>query len=133
MPIAEVSRKYLRFVMSGVVYQFRALCFGLSSSPQVFTMTMKPVIKVLHMMGIRVHHYIDDWLCVADTEELSQQSTQPALRIASELGLRVNLLKSVLVSQQQICYLGMWIDLRGCRWHLQQIGLRDGWSWLRCF
>ncbi|MEL7079435.1 MAG: reverse transcriptase domain-containing protein, partial [Cyanobacteria bacterium J06582_2] len=31
------SRKYLRFVFAGTVYQFRALCFGLSTAPQVFT------------------------------------------------------------------------------------------------
>ena len=27
------SRKYLRFVVSGQVYQFKALCFGLSTTP----------------------------------------------------------------------------------------------------
>ena len=31
------SRKLLRFMSEGTVYQFKALCFGLSTAPQVFT------------------------------------------------------------------------------------------------
>lgn len=31
------SRKYLRFVFEDQIFQFRALCFGLLTAPQVFT------------------------------------------------------------------------------------------------
>ena len=34
VPIHPDSCKYLRFVASGQVYQFKALCFGLSTAPQ---------------------------------------------------------------------------------------------------
>ena len=34
--IHRSSRKLLRFTSEGTVYQFRALCFGLSTAPQVF-------------------------------------------------------------------------------------------------
>ena len=37
IPIDRSSRKLLRFTSEGTVYQFRALCFGLSTAPQVFT------------------------------------------------------------------------------------------------
>ena len=37
IPIHRSSRKLLRFMLEGTVYQFRALCFGLSTAPQVFT------------------------------------------------------------------------------------------------
>ena len=37
IPIYQESRPYLRFCLKGCVYQFRALCFGLSTAPQVFT------------------------------------------------------------------------------------------------
>ena len=37
IPIHPSSRKLLRFTSEGTVYQFRALCFGLSTAPQVFT------------------------------------------------------------------------------------------------
>ena len=37
IPGRQVSRKLLRFLSDGVVYQFEALCFGLSTAPQAFT------------------------------------------------------------------------------------------------
>ena len=37
IPIHRSSRKLLRFMSEGTVYQFQALCFGLSTAPQVFT------------------------------------------------------------------------------------------------
>ena len=37
IPVHPSSRKLLRFVSNDTVYQFRALCFGLSTAPQVFT------------------------------------------------------------------------------------------------
>ena len=36
VPIHPESRPFLRFVAQGQVYQFTALCFGLSMAPQVF-------------------------------------------------------------------------------------------------
>ena len=40
VPVHPSSRRYLRFCMGESVYQFRALCFGLSTAPQVFTRIM---------------------------------------------------------------------------------------------
>ena len=37
IPVQPSSRKLLRFASNGTVYQFKALCFGLSTAPQVFT------------------------------------------------------------------------------------------------
>ena len=36
VPVHPDSRRFLRFVAQGNVYQFSALCFGLSTAPQVF-------------------------------------------------------------------------------------------------
>ena len=62
VPVHPESRPFLRFVSSGHVYQFKALCFGLSTAPQVFTRVMTPVSAILHSMGIRMRRYLDDWL-----------------------------------------------------------------------
>ena len=35
----------------GKVYQFTALCFGLSVAPQVFTRVMAPISEFLHSLG----------------------------------------------------------------------------------
>ena len=48
VPMHPESRKFLRFVACGKVYQFKVLCFGLSTAPQVFTWVMAPVSAFLH-------------------------------------------------------------------------------------
>ena len=45
------SRWFLRFMAFGKVYQFTALCFGLSAAPQVFTRVMAPISEFLHSLG----------------------------------------------------------------------------------
>ena len=62
VPIHPDSRKNLRFVALGQVYQFKALCFGLSTAPQVFTRVLAPVSAMLHHAGICIRRYLDDWL-----------------------------------------------------------------------
>ena len=62
VPVHPASRHFLRFVFRDKVYQFKALCFGLSTAPQVFTRVMAPVSAILYSMGIRMRRYLDDWL-----------------------------------------------------------------------
>ena len=59
-PLPEVLR-------GDTVYQFRALCFGLSSAPQVFTRVMAPVSSIMHHHGFRLLRYLDDWLVLGST------------------------------------------------------------------
>ena len=47
IPIHQASRRYLRFVALQRVFQFKALCFGFSTAPQVFTRVMVPVSRIL--------------------------------------------------------------------------------------
>ena len=39
VPVHPNSRRFLRFCVGSEIFQFRALCFGLSSAPQVFTIS----------------------------------------------------------------------------------------------
>ena len=48
IPILRSSRKLLRFTLEGTVYQFQALCFGLSTAPQVFTRVFAVVSAWVH-------------------------------------------------------------------------------------
>ena len=68
-PVHPESRPFLRFVTNGQVYQFKALCFGLSMAPQVFTRVMVPVSAILHSWGIRMRRYLDDWLVQSSSRE----------------------------------------------------------------
>ena len=107
VPVHHDSRRYLRFVVEGRTYQFRILCFGLTTAPQVFTRIMAPVSAILHKYGVRMRRYLDDWLILASSELTCLQSRDRLLTICTELGIQVNLTKSSLVPTQSLVYLGM--------------------------
>ena len=91
VPVHHDSRRYLRFVVAGKSYQFRVLCFGLTTAPQVFTRIMALVSAILHRYGVRMLRYLDDWLILASTELACLQSRDRLLSICTELGIQVNL------------------------------------------
>ena len=69
IPIHRSSRKWLRFLSGGTVYQFKALCFGLCTAPQVFTQVFVTISSWAHAHGIRLLRYLDDWLILASSED----------------------------------------------------------------
>ena len=109
VPIHQESRRYLRFTMGGVPYQFRVLCFGLTTAPQVFTRLMAPISAILHRYDIRMLRYLDDWLILAESRTTCLQARDRLLQLCEELGLQVNHRKSSLVPSQDMTYLGMQI------------------------
>ena len=115
VPVHPASRHLLRFVFRDNVYQFKALCFGLSTAPQVFTRVMAPVSAILHSMGIRMRRYLDDWLVQSSSRESLVQDLQTVLHLCHELGIVVNPQKSNLVPSQVVQYLGVIIDAQSFR------------------
>ena len=111
VPMRPESRKYLRFMAFDKVYQFKVLCFGLSTAPQVFTRVMAPVSAILHSLGIRLRRYLDDWLIQASSREQVLLALRTVLRLCNSLGIVVNWEKSQLVPTQRIGYLGVLLDL----------------------
>ena len=107
VPVHHDSRRFLRFVVDGKPFQFRVLCFGLTTAPQVFTRIMAPVSAILHRHGVRMLRYLDDWLILASSKIACLQSRDRLLAVCTELGIQVNLTKSSLVPSQSIVYLGM--------------------------
>ena len=107
VPVHPASRRFLRFVFRGSVYQFKALCFGLSTAPQVFTRVMAPVSAILHSLGIRMRRYLDDWLVQSSSREALLRDLQTVLGLCHELGIVINPLKSNLVPSQVVQYLGV--------------------------
>ena len=110
--VHPVSRKYLRFVAFGRVYQFQALCLCLASAPQVFTRVMAPVSSILHSMGIRLCRYLDDWLIQSSSREAVLHDLQVVLNLCREFGIVVNPKKSNFVPSQWVLYLGTVLDSR---------------------
>ena len=109
IPIHRSSRKLLRFTSERTVYQFQTLCFGLSTAPQVFTMVFAVVSEWAHTHGIRLLHYLDNWLVLSSSEREAKQAVQSLLSLCRTLGIVINE-KSDLVPSQTAKYLGMTID-----------------------
>ena len=110
IPIHGSSRKLLRFMSEGTVYQFRALCFGLSTALQVFTRVFAAVSPWAHSHGIRLLRYLDDWSVPSSSEEKAKQAVQSLISLCHTLGIVINEKKSDLVPSETAKYLGMTID-----------------------
>ena len=110
IPIHPESIRFLRFVTEIGVFQFRVLCFGLSTAPQVFTRVMAPVSAILHQQGIRMLRYLDDWVILASSQEDCLKARDTLLSLCKDLNIIFNPDKSHLIPSQRIQYLGMDLD-----------------------
>ena len=62
MLVHSASRKFLSFVFQDQTFQFKVICFGLTTTSQLFTKVMAPVLVFMHRQGYRTMKYLDDWL-----------------------------------------------------------------------
>ena len=104
--VFKKHRKYLRFCFQNQVYQFRALCFGPTVSPRVFTKVVAVVTAHLHRQNIRLASYLDDWLAVNQLRRMLLQNRDVILNLLFHLGFIVNKDKSNLVPTQKLTYIG---------------------------
>jgi hypothetical protein len=106
VPIRPSFRKYLRFVVAGQAYQYKALPAGLSLAPWAFTRIIVAVKEFLHRLGINLHQFIDDWLIRALTEQLCACHTEVCLWLLWMLGFYHHPIKSQLVPTRDFIFLG---------------------------
>ena len=109
-PVHQSSRKLLRFLSEGTVYHFKALCFRLSTAPQVFTKVFAAVSAWAHSHRIRLLRYLDDWRVLSSSEVEAKKNVQDLLLACHSLRIVINEEKSGLVPLQTANYLGMTID-----------------------
>ena len=107
IPIHHRSRKYLRFTLRGRVYQFKALPFGLSTSPFVFTRLMIVIATFLRRRAITLHPYLDYWLARNQNRRKLLEHRQFIMSLINSLGLIINYEKSDLVPAQVFTFIGM--------------------------
>ncbi|XP_018409532.1 PREDICTED: breast cancer type 2 susceptibility protein [Nanorana parkeri] len=74
IPMAEEAQRLLRFAIQGpgqtLHFQYKALPFGLSSAPRVFTKVLAEALAPLRLHGIGVIPYLDDLFFASDQEPL---------------------------------------------------------------
>lgn len=113
VPMARNTRRYLRFVVGREVFQFKALPFGLSTSPREFTKLLEPVVRWLRLRGIRVHAYLDDWLVRGPSQSQAVEKARSVVSCLRFLGWVINEEKSSLTPSQEFTFLGMRFNTSG--------------------
>ena len=68
-PMHSYSGYFLQFMAFGEVFQFLALCLGLSTAPQVFKRVMALVRSFSPESWIRLRPFLHDWLVQASSRE----------------------------------------------------------------
>ena len=108
VPLAPSAFKYCRFRWRGVLYEYRTLFFGLSSSPRIFSKILHVVIIFLRdKFGMLIIAYLDDVLVQAPSAELCSLHMEILVIVISSLGYAVSFDKSELVPAQVREYLGL--------------------------
>ena len=111
IPIHKKSRHLLRFAVEtddGLrVFQFRALPFGLTSAPRVFTKVILPIGHLAHMQAVCLLPYLDDWILRSTDRSLLAQQTNWLLSVMRRVGLVLNVPKSHLVPTQRLTHIGV--------------------------
>ncbi|XP_068129719.1 collagen alpha-1(VII) chain-like [Hyperolius riggenbachi] len=114
VPIHPAYQQFLRFaVRVGDTihhYQYRALPFGISSAPRIFTKVMAEVTSFLHQQKIQIIPYLDDLLMIADSTQSLLHHIELTIHYLSQLGWLVNYDKSMLIPAQRVKFLGFWVD-----------------------
>ena len=85
-----MNQTNLRFMVDGVVYQFRVLPFGLNQAPRIFTFILRPVVALLREHGQRLHAYLDDWMLRACWESRMPYITRVSILLLQDLGWLIN-------------------------------------------
>lgn len=106
VPIAEQSKKYLRFKFGKFLYQFNALPYGLCTAPYVFTKLLKPVSTFLRNQDIILTNYLDDSLYFNDSKNGCKGDIDTACKLLQDLGFIINKEKSIFSPSQTCRYLG---------------------------
>ena len=107
VPIHVTSRKYLRFCLKGWVFQFRAIPFGLATSPFVFTRLMVAIATHIRVRAIILFPYLDDWLVRNQCRLELIKDKEFTLRLITSLSLIINQEKSELIPSQNCIFIGM--------------------------
>jgi len=104
IPIHNTHRKYLRLSFNNVLYEFTCLPFGFGVALLIFTEFLRPVVACLRERGNVNVIYIDDLLIIGASQSECTRSIIDTVNLLHELGLLINVDKSVLFPVKEIKY-----------------------------
>ncbi|XP_021362427.1 uncharacterized protein LOC110456180 [Mizuhopecten yessoensis] len=106
IPVRRSARKSLRFTFEQKVYQFRAMPFGLTTGPLVFTKLLQVVVGHLPSLGVDAPIYLDDSLLLQVDPVILSRSTRSVLGFLCRLGFIPSREKSEVLPSQDFVFLG---------------------------
>lgn len=104
------SKKYLRFMFDGKLYEFQVLPFGLSSAPYVFQKLIKPITTYLREQGLISVNYLDDFLFIGNSKKDCANNVHTSKKFLESLGFIINMNKSNLNPSKKCKFLGFVLD-----------------------
>ena len=110
VPLHNNSRKFVRFLWLGNLYEFLCLCFGLGSAPRISSKLLQIPIAILRRINVRLIIFLDDILLMEKTLQEMSMSRDTLIFLLQRLGFVINQKKSVLQPTRQLEFLGMQID-----------------------
>ena len=106
IPMHQSSKKYLRFWWKNKPWQFKALPFGLTTAPWIFSLVMSDMAKYLHKHSIVCIFYLDDLLFKNQNFTILLSNQPSILYFIQALGWLINFPKSHLDIVQRGIYVG---------------------------
>ncbi|XP_073441685.1 uncharacterized protein [Dendrobates tinctorius] len=114
IPIHSEYQKYLRvalYIRGNLKhFQFRALPFGISIAPRVFTKVVAEMTAFLRIHNTIIIPYLDDFLIVGNSERHCTEQVERVIDTLRNLGWMVNVKKSRLQPLQRQMFLGFILD-----------------------
>ncbi|XP_070607583.1 uncharacterized protein [Erythrolamprus reginae] len=110
IPIAKCHRKFLRFSFQGRHFQYRAMPFGLSSAPRVFTKLLGSLAAYIRASPIHILCYLDDILVHGNSLEKVKVDLSVTMSVLQNHGFSINFDKSHLQPSTSILHLGSIIN-----------------------
>ncbi|XP_070582571.1 uncharacterized protein [Erythrolamprus reginae] len=120
VPIYPPHRRFLRFCVEGVHYQYKAMPFGLSSAPRTFTKLLDVLTASLRAQSVRLMAYLDDIVILSKSQAQAQQDLALTMRTLTEHGFTINVPKSQLIPSTTLLHLGAIIDTTSCMVYLSR-------------
>ena len=110
VPIHATHKKYLKFMWSGDILQFRAMPNGYCDAMRVFTKLLKPMFSTLREMNYESVIYVDDSFLQGDDFDECMANIEITLQWLQDLGFVIHPDKSILHPTQILTFLGFIIN-----------------------
>ena len=105
-------RRFLAFKFRNVIYQWKAMPFGLKTAPYLFCKFMSTFVYNIKLkFNIVLFFYMDDLFIVGPSAEITQLQVNIVINELELAGFTVNKLKSQTIPTQVIVFLGVEINL----------------------